>query len=86
MPRMYLRLPSTNDSYFIRDCKELLGIVNRFTNLRTLRLDFLSVGTSYEYNGNEKEDSMYELRSTVWKTIEKLQDLARLLAPCAKSS
>lgn len=74
---MYLWFPSTNDSYSIRDCKELLRIVNRFTNLRTLRLDFLNVGAGYEDNWDEDKDLMHELQSTFWKSVKKLQDPAR---------
>ena len=43
-----LRLPRSNDKSFLYTCKDLLEVVNAFTNLRTLQIDFLDVNERYE--------------------------------------
>ncbi|KAL9135836.1 MAG: hypothetical protein Q9175_002956 [Cornicularia normoerica] len=71
---IYLRLPATDDFDFVKDCEEMLSIVDRFTNLRILRLDFLDVCKGYQYDWDEEDDLMHDLHSTVWNTMKKLQD------------
>lgn len=70
-----LRLPFTDDIDFLDECKDLLRIVDRFTNLRTLQLDFYEFGRGHQYDPWDfDERSMNRLQSTIHKTMRKLQD------------
>lgn len=79
-----LRLPYTG---FIETCEDPLWIVDRFTNLITLQLDFLDVCEGYLYASWDEDellmntlsllltfDEMNTLQSTIWKTMRKFQD------------
>ena len=70
-----LRLLSPDDSDFLNECEDLLQIVDRFTNLRTLQLDFLDVCEGHEYDTwDHDERSMNRLQSTIQKTMRKIHD------------
>ncbi|KAF6222622.1 hypothetical protein HO133_000669 [Letharia lupina] len=75
---IHLRLPGTNNYDFLKDCeKPLQQIVQHFTNLRTLRLDFLDVSTGQQSAWDVDEYLMHDLlstlRSTIWSTMKEFQ-------------